>query len=524
MNRNKIYLILIMLAIFILRIPGLYQPILDIDECAFAEFANKIIEGSIPYIDVVDNKPPLTYYTIAIIFLIFGKNNLLAVHLVTTFIVMATALMVYITGKEIQNEKIGIISALIFTALAHTYEPKYISTSGEALINLPLILSSFMFIKYQELKKAHIPAFMICGLSLGIATMINYKAGILAIVFSIQGLLIRGTLAKTPSRVRSLSNELIRLSITGICTLIPITIILAYFYHKGNLEEFLYWGFTYNFRYIETGSQAMPILKTVGRIGYFIFCTLPIWYLSLIYIKKGLLPSTREILQKSDSRGQSYFFLLLWLIFSFYAATLGGRTYGHYFIQLAVPLALLSGIAYVDVSAMSRRGIKFFWGFLATITVILFFSRIDINTTYRIINYPNWRSDINYRSVGDYIKENSSPQSSIYAWGYATPIYYYSDRRCSTRFLISDYISGRVFGTPNDSTIIRSSQDREAWRDFMSDLQVNPPIYFVDTSTANHFGYSRFPIKNYPELHEYISKNYRLDRMINKINIYKRVH
>ncbi len=286
MNRYKIYLILIILAIFMLRIPGLYQPILDIDECAFAEFANKIIEGSVPYIDVVDNKPPLTYYTIALIFLIFGKNNLLAVHLVTTLIVMATALMIYITGKEIQDEKTGIISALIFTALAHTYEPKYISTSGEILINLPLILSSFIFIKYQDMRRANIPVFMICGLSLGIATMINYKAGILAIVFSLHGLLIRGALKKTPSRVRTLSKELLRLSIIGISSLIPIVIILAYFYHKGNLEEFFYWGFTYNFRYIETGSQSMPILKTAGRIGYFIFCTLPIWYLSLIYIKK----------------------------------------------------------------------------------------------------------------------------------------------------------------------------------------------------------------------------------------------
>lgn len=511
-----------MLAIFILRIPGLYQPILDIDECAFAEFANKIIEGYVPYIDVVDNKPPLTYYTVALIFLVFGKNNLLAVHLVTTLMVMATALLVYITGKEIRDEKTGIISAIIFTALAHTYEPKYISTSGEALINLPLILSSFIFIKYLDLKKSYIPAFIIGGLSLGIATMINYKAGILAIVFTIQGLLIRGVLDANPSRIRSLIRELIRLSITGIFTIIPIAVILAYFYYKGNLHEFLYWGFAYNFRYIEAGAQAMPILKTMGRIGYFIFCTLPVWVLSVIYVKKSFSPYTREILRGGNA-AQHYFFLILWLAFSFYAATLGGRTYGHYFIQLIVPLSLFSGLAYADIVTMSERAIKFFWGFLAVLTVLFFVSRIDINTTYRLIDYPNWRSDVNYRLVGHYIKKNSSPGNSIYAWGYATPVYYYSDRRCSTRFLISDYISGRVFGTPNDSSIIRSSQDSDAWRDFISDLHKNPPMYFVDTSTANHFGYSRFPIKNYPELYGLISKHYRLDRTVNKIDIYKRM-
>lgn len=520
MNKHKKYLLFIMLAIFILRIPGLYQPILDIDECAFAEFANKILEGYIPYIDVVDNKPPLTYYTVALIFLIFGKNNLPAVHLVTTLMVMATAFMVYVTGRELRDEKTGIISAIIFTALAHTYEPKYISTSGEALINLPLMLSSLIFIKYTELKKASIPAFIIGGLSLGIATMINYKAGILAIVFTIQGLVIRGLLGRSPSRIRSLMRELIRLSIIGICTIAPVVIILLYFYGKGNLHDFLHWGFAYNFRYIETGAQAMPILKTMGRIGYFIFCTLPIWLLSIAYVKKSFLTHTREMVKGDNAAG--YFFLLVWLASSFYAATLGGRTYGHYFIQLIAPLALFSGLAY-DSIPMSGKAIKSLWGFLAILTVIFFISRIDINTTYRLINYPNWRSDINYRLVGDYIKENSAPGTSIYAWGYATPIYYYSDRRCSARFLISDYISGRVFGTPNDSNIIRTSQDSDAWRDFISDLHKNPPMYFVDTSPADHFGYSRFPIKNYPELYKLISEHYRPVRTIHKIDIYRRV-
>ena len=521
MSRHKKYLLFIMLAIFILRIPGLYQPILDIDECAFAEFANKILEGYIPYIDVVDNKPPLTYYTIALIFLIFGKNNLPAVHLVTTLMVMATAFLVFVTGKELRGVKTGIISAIIFTALAHTYEPKYISTSGEALINLPLMLSSLIFIKYAELKRASIPAFIIAGLSLGIATLINYKAGILAAVFTLQGLLIRGLLVESPSRIRSLLRELIRLSIIGLCTAAPIAVILVYFYYRGNLPDFLYWGFAYNFRYIETGAQTMPILKTMGRIGYFIFCTLPVWLLSVVYLKKSFLNRSREML-KGNSTAQGYFFLLVWLAFSFYAATLGGRTYGHYFIQLIAPLALFGGLAY-DSIAMSGRVSKTFWGFLAILTVLFFISRVDINTTYRLVNYPNWRSDINYRLVGEYIRENSAPDNSIYAWGYATPIYYYSDRRCSARFLISDYISGRVFGTPNDSNIIRTSQDSDAWRDFISDLHENPPLYFIDTSPADHFGYRRFPIKNYTELYDFISAHYRLDRTINKIDIYTRI-
>jgi 4-amino-4-deoxy-L-arabinose transferase-like glycosyltransferase len=514
MNRYTKYLIIISVVIALLRIAGLYQPVLDIDECAFTEFANKILEGYIPYVDIVDNKPPLTYYFFALVFLIFGKNNLIAVHVVTTLIVIGTALLVFRTATYLRDERSGIVAAIIFTALAHTYEPKYISTSGEILINLPLIISVYLYLKC-EMKRSHIPLLIISGISLGIATLINYKAGILAGVFILQSAAIilfrkQGVILK----------EFFKLTIIGSATLAPIIIIILLFYRQGNLDAFLNWGFLYNFRYIQTGSKTMPLLKPFARTGYFIFCSLPAWILIIVHIKRKGIDYARKIMGQREPL--HLLFLIIWLLLSFYAATLGGRTYGHYFIQIIVPLALLSGLAYSDIS-FAERWRSTFWGFFVILTIIFFATRIDITRTYQLINYPNWHADENYQLVGRYLKEHSSEGSMIYAWGYATPIYYYSNRRCSARFLISDYISGRVFGTPNDSRIIKSELNREAWKNFMDDLHAHPPVYFIDTSPANHYGYGRFPIRNYPELNRFITENYRLETTINKIDIYRRI-
>ena len=113
MDKNKKYILIILALIFILRIPGLYQPILDIDESVFSEFANIIIDGGLPYIDAIDNKPPLNYYFFSLVYFIFGKNNLISVHFITTLLVMLTSIFVYIISRDLFNKRAGIISAII---------------------------------------------------------------------------------------------------------------------------------------------------------------------------------------------------------------------------------------------------------------------------------------------------------------------------------------------------------------------------------------------------------------------------
>lgn len=59
------------------------QPLPIDDEAGYSVIANEIVDGGRPYIDAVDRKPPLLFWTYAAVFEVAGKYNWKALHLVS---------------------------------------------------------------------------------------------------------------------------------------------------------------------------------------------------------------------------------------------------------------------------------------------------------------------------------------------------------------------------------------------------------------------------------------------------------
>jgi len=392
----------------------------------------------------------------------------------------------------------------------HTYEPKYVSTNGETLINLFLVVSVYIFLFY-DLKLKTLILHIISGIMLGLSVLTNYKAGVLPIAYIIYTFVVVPFFSF--DKGKSFKGTAAKLVITGVASFVPVIAVAIYFYYKGNLQEALFWGFTYNFGYIESGSSSGSVLKIFGRSLYFIILGLPAW----IAIVKGICSKIKNFKEcVSYEKFQILIFLLLWILISFYAATLGGRGYGHYFIQIVPPLSLLVAFFYDDIYYK-----KVFWAWILIPVFIFTLSRIDIIRTYEIINYPNYKSEISYKKTGEFIKENSSPEDKIYVWGWATPVYYFADRRSASRFIISDFVSGRVFGTDNKSDAVRKDFASKFLPLLCDDLRTNKPLFVVDSSPSGYFGYDRFPISEFIELDDFIRKNYNKVAEIDKIVIYK---
>ena len=62
------------------RLPALRHPQAIDDEAPYSVVANEIVDGGRPYIDSVDRKPPLLFWTYAAVFAIAGKYNWMALH------------------------------------------------------------------------------------------------------------------------------------------------------------------------------------------------------------------------------------------------------------------------------------------------------------------------------------------------------------------------------------------------------------------------------------------------------------
>src|SRR5713101_1186806 len=65
-----------------IRLPSLLHPQPIDSEAMYSVVANEIVDGGRPYIDAVERKPPLLFWTYAAVFTIAGKFNWTALHFV----------------------------------------------------------------------------------------------------------------------------------------------------------------------------------------------------------------------------------------------------------------------------------------------------------------------------------------------------------------------------------------------------------------------------------------------------------
>jgi 4-amino-4-deoxy-L-arabinose transferase-like glycosyltransferase len=506
--KNKYYFYTLMFFfILILRIPAIYHTIIDVDEAAFAEFANKWLSGAVPYVGVYDNKPILTYFFYYIIFYFFGMNNLFTVHIATIFLIFISAVGIYRFVEKIAGISEATAASSFFIFLMHTYEPKYIATNTETLYTLPVLLAFVCYYLVVWKQKNTLYA-VLSGICSGMSFLINYKAGVILAAFGIFGVYL---LFIASDKKDALLRQIKILGLVCIGFLIPVGITTWYFYHKGALNEFINLGFLYNFKYIQSGVATVPYLKAIARFLLFVLCSLPLW----IIIIKHLSVWKRK--RKIDI---NILFLLIWLALSIFAVMLGWRAYGHYFIQLALPLSLLAGLSIRHVSATF---IKRSYVYLSILAVLFTVSRINIPLIYHYLGDRNASSDFAYKKVAAKVHAITSPEDTMFVWGSGAVSYIYANRRCSSKIIIADYVSGRQFGVSNEDMGVNENTYIDYLRhEFIHEFMKYPPAVFIDTAPSGYYGYDKFPLEKFPHLNAIIQKNYTFYVTIDDMNIYIR--
>lgn len=260
--------------------------------------------------DAVDNKPPIMYGFFYAVYFFAGVGNLPMVHAVTTLIVMATSLLVYSTARIFTDFRNAFIALLFFIFITHIHEPKYISTNGETLLNFLVMGSVYCYLLNRNARFSFLRA-VTAGAFLGIAVLTSYKAGILALVMAAEVILTPLFLSPSEKASYMPAKKYTNLLITGIFSIIPILLILIYFYYRGNLTEFLYWGFTYNFEYISSGEKTFSLLRSIGRSFIFLGMTAPL----VIIVLSSLKLRHKKILRSIPDK-QYFIFIIIWLILS----------------------------------------------------------------------------------------------------------------------------------------------------------------------------------------------------------------
>src|SRR5262245_45742365 len=114
-RRFRFAVVGIILLTVVTRLPSVLHPGAIDDEAGYSVIANEILDGGHPYIDAVDRKPPLLYWTYAAVFKVAGKYNWMALHVFSLIWTLATMAGLCVIGKQLFDCETGVIAALLYS-------------------------------------------------------------------------------------------------------------------------------------------------------------------------------------------------------------------------------------------------------------------------------------------------------------------------------------------------------------------------------------------------------------------------
>src|SRR6266700_390406 len=177
----------IILLTVVIRLPSLLHPQPIDSEAMYSVVANEIVDGGRPYIDAVERKPPLLFWTYAAVFRMAGKFNWKALHVVALVWTLCAMAGLYAIGNELFGSNTGLIAALFYTVFQPWWTWKNLSFDGEMLMNLPIIWAWAIALGRSSSRLR--PELSAAGALLGVAFLLKQPAAIAAVPLGIYLLL-----------------------------------------------------------------------------------------------------------------------------------------------------------------------------------------------------------------------------------------------------------------------------------------------------------------------------------------------
>src|SRR6266436_9162536 len=225
---------IIFLAIAI-RLPSLLHPQPIDSEAMYSVVANEIVDGGQPYIDAVDRKPPLLFWTYAAVFKVAGKYNWMALHLLSLIWTLATMAGLYAIGKQLFDRETGLVAARFYSVFQPWAAYKNLAFNGEIVMNLPIVWAWAIGFKRSSSKWR--PELLGAGALLCAGFLLKQPAAIAAIPLGIYLLLPSYRISRELTRTQSIIQAAILT--TGFFGALALFAVVLQ--EQGILREKIYW-------------------------------------------------------------------------------------------------------------------------------------------------------------------------------------------------------------------------------------------------------------------------------------------
>ncbi len=467
-HKFPLWLILGIAMAFFLRMPSLLEPYSYGDECIYLTLGHAIKRGLLLYRDIHDNKPPLLYLLAAF------SGNLFWFRTILLFSGLLTIFLFFLLAKRFfpKDEKMVKISTLIFSFLSSIPLFEAGVANAENFMILPVILGIILIFPFRNQSKL---IFFISGLLFSISFLFKVPAA-----FDFAAIFLFIFLFNFSKR--NWANFLNSL-IFSFGFLFPIFLTFIFFWSKNALKYYLSAFFFQNVSYVSSwGSTPYPRLILLFLFTFFLFL-------------------------KRKKIEESLLFLLLWFSFSLFGATLSGRPYPHYLIQVLPSFSLLLSSLLIKKKPTEHLLLSFS---LALFLFSFFYFQFWIYSPiepYKKFAKATFKKDFgeSYLSAfGQKIKRNyeiskflilsTSKNERVFIWGDSACIYALSGRLPLGRYTVSYHIID-FNGFAETISLIKEKKPK-----FIIDLQDEP--------------------KPFPELKKILEENYFLFNSFDEAKVY----
>ena len=306
--KNRTVFLWLFFVSFFIRFPFIFRDYIDRDESTFILVGQAWVDGYLPYTELWDLKPPLTFLFFAGIIFLFGKS-LIAIRIAGIIVVAVISWFTYKIGSEISSKKISFWASVLSVFLISMFGSLQ-GVMSEHLSMLFFMPAVYLLIKYRDN-----PQLFLAGILLGAAVMtkinLAYPVLFLGIFLLFGRWLTNGPTVKLPG---------ILLLVTG--GLITIGLTILPYYLQGQTE--LWWKAVVLAPLEYSGARR----HSLGRFAPLLLFVATL----LIYTYK------KRIINYKDPRIQLLLVTILGVILAFIR---GGRINGHYLIQLHPLLIIL---------------------------------------------------------------------------------------------------------------------------------------------------------------------------------------
>lgn len=421
------------------RIPSFRWPLWSPDEGYLAVQARMLGHGGELYETVVDRKPPLVPWLYEGAFALFGDATLLPLKAFAVAAQLLTAVILAAIARRRWGDRAGRTAGVLHLLVSVGLNPEDVQAATFEVFMLPCTAAALWCADRRR--------WVAAGAAVACAFLAKQTGG--AALVPVAWLLWQAGAAR---------KDLLRLGV-GLCA--PVLAAAA----VTNPAGFLFWTVTGSGAYASfTGSELHVLFRGLMNAGI------------LAAACAGIIPPVVRVLRVARTGSAD---LWLWLASSAGAVLVGFHFFGHYYLQLTPPLALLGAAALqilprertltaVSVSA-GACALFLAWGMLAPRPELAHAQRIAAE-----------------------VQARTSPGERVLVWGIHPETYWLADRPPASRYLTAGLLTNYSGGRNGPQVGEKYAVDG-AWRVFRAELAAGPPALIVDDSRGKPYGPGRVP-------------------------------